>query len=131
MAEIRIDPDGRPYEPANVAPKRDIEPSSFFEVDMRVGRILEVEPFPAARKPAWKIRVDFGPRVGRLWTSAQVTNYAPDELLDRLVIGVVNLGEKRIADFSSQFLLLGALEPDGTVRLLEVPGGVSPGAPVA
>jgi tRNA-binding protein len=69
--------------------------------------------------------------VGRLRTSAQITNYTADELLGRTVVGAINLGEKRIAGFTSQFLILGALDPDGTVRLLELPGDVAPGAPIA
>jgi tRNA-binding protein len=69
--------------------------------------------------------------VGQLQTSAQITNYAADDLLGRLVVGAINLGDKRIAGFTSEFLILGSLEPDGTVRLLQVDDGVSPGAPVA
>ena len=99
---------------------------------MRVGRVLEVEPFPEARKPAWKLTVDFGPEVGVLRTSAQVTNYSAEALAGRLVVGAVNLGSKRIAGFTSEFLVLGAIDPeDGTVHLLEVPAGVEPGWPIA
>ena len=104
---------------------------AFQAVDMRAGRVLEVEPFPEARKPAWKLTVDFGPEIGVLRTSAQVTNYAREELEGRLVVGAVNLGEKRIAGFVSQFLVLGTIDPDGTVRLLGVEDGVAPGSPVA
>jgi tRNA-binding protein len=100
-------------------------------VDMRVGRIVAVEEFPEARKPAWKLTVDFGPVVGTLRTSAQVTNYGADELVGRMVVGAVNLGRKKIAGFTSEFLVLGTLEPDGTVRLLDVADGTEPGAPVA
>ena len=95
-----------------------------------VGRVLAVEPFPEARKPAWKLTVDFGPR-GTLRTSAQVTDYGEEELVGRLVVGHLGLGEKRIAGFLSQFLVLGAVSPDGTVDLLEVAGHVAPGTPVA
>ncbi len=104
--------------------------AAFFDVDMRVGRILAVEEFPAARQPAWKLTADFGPDVGQLQTSAQITNYSREELVGRLVVGAINLGAKRIAGFRSEFLLLGGLEPDGTVHLLSV-DGVEPGAPVA
>ena len=90
-----------------------------------------MEPFPEARKPALKIEVDFGPVVGRLWSSAQITNYEAGELLGRMVVGAINLGERRIAGFRSQFLVLGALDPDGTVRLLELPEGVLPGSAIA
>lgn len=104
--------------------------AAFFEIDLRVGRILSVEDFPEARLPAWKLTVDFGADVGQLRTSAQITNYSPQELVGRLVVGAINLGAKRIAGFRSEFLVLGGLEPDGTVHLLGV-DGVEPGAPVA
>lgn len=110
--------------------KPDVAPDQLFALDLRVGRVVDVAAFPEARKPSWKLAVDFGPAIGTLHTSAQVTNYERDELLDRLVVGAVNLGTKRIAGFVSEFLVLGALEADGTVHLLEV-DGVEPGAPVA
>jgi tRNA-binding protein len=112
------------------ARKPDVGADAFFALDLRVGRVVEVSPFPEARHPAWKLRVDFGPDVGVLGTSAKVTNYGADELLGRLVVGAVNLGPKRIAGFRSEFLILGGIEPDGTVHLLSV-DGVEPGAPVA
>ena len=71
----------------------------FAALDMRVGIVREVRAFPEARKPAWQLRVDFGPQLGELWTSAQVTNYGEDELLGRRVVGAVNLGTRRIAGF--------------------------------
>lgn len=98
---------------------------AFFSMDMRVGRVVEVEEFPEARKPAWKVTVDFG-AVGTLRTSAQVAQYSKDDLLGRLVVGVVNLGPKRIAGFRSEFLLLGAQHTDGMVHLL-APDRGSPG----
>lgn len=110
--------------------KDDIDPAAFFALDLRVGRVLAVEAFPEARKPAWKLTVDFGPEVGTLRTSAQVTSYSAAELRDRLVVGAVNLGPKRIAGFTSQFLVLGSIDPDGTVRLLRPEDGVQPGDPV-
>ena len=109
----------------------DVTPSEFFNVDMRVGRVVAVEAFPEARKPAWKLTVDFGPSVGVLRTSAQVTNYAEDQLMDRLVVGAVNLGTKRIAGFVSEFLVLGAVGDDGIVHLLEVPAFVEPGTRIS
>jgi tRNA-binding protein len=127
----RIDPAARPYDPAELARKPDVEPGDFFSIDLRVGRVVSVEDFPDARKPAWRIRVDFGPVIGELASSAQITNYSADELEDRLVAAAINLGEKHIAGFVSQFLVLGALEPDGTVRLLEIPDGVAPGSAIA
>ena len=131
MAQHEIDPDSLPYDPAKLPRKKDIGRLDFFALDLRTGVVTAVEPFPEARKPAWKIEVDFGPVVGRLRSSAQITNYSPAELLGRTVVGAINLGEKRIAGFTSQFLILGALDADGTVQLLELPAGVAPGAPIA
>lgn len=131
MAQHSIDPDTQPYAPERLERKPDRAAEGFFAVDMRTGRVTAVEPFPEARKPAWKLTVDFGPVVGELRTSAQITNYTADQLLGRIVVGAINLGRKRIAGFTSEFLVLGALDPDGTVRLLEVPADVAPGAPIA
>jgi tRNA-binding protein len=131
MAQHEIDPDRQPYAPESLARKPDVGIEGFFAVDMRVGRVTGVEPFPEARKPAWKLTVDFGPVVSTLRTSAQVTNYSADDLQGRLVVGALNLGRKRIAGFTSEFLVLGALDPDGTVRLLELPDDVRVGAPIA
>ena len=130
MAQHEIDPDRLPYQPDRLAKKPDVGADHFFALDLRVGRVVEVEPFPEARKPSWKLTVDFGPVIGRLRTSAQITNYPAAELEGRLVVGAINLGAKRIAGFTSEFLVLGGLAPDGTVNLLEV-ANVGPGAPVA
>lgn len=110
--------------------KPDVGIDAFAALDLRVGRVVDVQPFPEARKPAWKLTVDFGPDVGVLRTSAQVTNYAAGELAGRLVVGAVNLGAKRIAGFISEFLVLGGISSDGVVHLLAV-DGVEPGDPVA
>lgn len=110
--------------------KPDIPYDTFAAVDMRVGEVIKVEPFPEARKPAWKVTVDFGP-IGVRRTSAQVTNYTEEELVGRLVVGAVNLGSRRIAGFRSEFLLLGGVDADGTVRLLLPDPGASPGDPIA
>ncbi len=131
MASHRIDPEGRPHDPEHVAAKPEVDAGDFFAVDLRVGRVVDVEAFPEARKPAWKLTVDFGPHVGTLRTSAQVTNYAVDDLLGRAVVGVVNLPSKRIAGFASEFLVLGGLEYDGTVRLLGADADLPPGSVVA
>ena len=110
----------------------DVSPNEFFALDLRVGHVTAVEEFPEARKAAWKLAVDFGPEVGVLRTSAQVTNYSRDELLGRTVVGAINLGTKRIAGFTSEFLVLGAIDPDdGTVHLLELPDAVQPGWSIA
>lgn len=120
-----------PHAPSALPLKPDIGWEGFAAVDMRVGTVVAVGGFPEARKPAWKVTVDFGPLLGRRITSAQVTNYAADDLIGRRVVGAMNLGTRRIAGLDSQFLLLGALEPDGTVRLLTVDHDVPDGAPVA
>ena len=115
-----------------MVPRAPVTPDEFFAVDLRVGRVTAVDDFPEARKPAWKLTVDFGPEVGTLRTSAQIKNYGREELVGRLVAGAVNLGTKRIAGFTSEFLVLGAIDPgDGTVHLLELPEGVEPGWSIA
>ena len=126
-----IDPNSLPYALEKLSRKPDVGAEAFFALDMRAGRVVEVAEFPEARKPAWKIRVDFGPVVGVLQSSAQITNYTPEDLQGRMVVAAINLGAKRIAGFTSEFLVLGALDPDGTVRLLAVEDGVEPGAPIA
>lgn len=130
MATHRIDPDARPYDPASVPAKPDVGFEGFAGLDLRIGRVTAVEPFPEARQPAWKLTVDFGPLLGERRTSAKITNYAADELVGRTVVGAVNLGAKRVAGFRSEFLVLGGLEPDGTVRLLAPDGDLAPGSVV-
>ena len=90
----------------------------FLRVDMRVGRIVEVDDFPEARKPAWKLRVDFGEEIGERRSSAQITNYERDQLVGRRVIGVVNFPPKQIGPVRSECLVLGTYTADGTVLLL-------------
>ncbi|MHB8294423.1 MAG: tRNA-binding protein [Acidimicrobiales bacterium] len=108
-----------------------VSPEAFFALDIRVGKVVAVEDFPEARKPAWKLTVDFGPELGTRRTSAQVRNYIAEDLLGTLVVGVVNLGRKVIAGFASEFLVLGALDESGIVRLLRPDEGASPGDRVA
>ncbi|HEY8456685.1 MAG TPA: tRNA-binding protein [Actinopolymorphaceae bacterium] len=105
-------------------------PESFAALDMRVGRIVAVQEFPEARKPAWKLRIDFGP-LGERQSSAQITHYSVEELMGRLVVCAVNLGPKRIAGFVSECLVLGAIDNTGTVRLLKPDDGAQPGDPIA
>lgn len=126
----RIDPASRPYDPAALDAKPEVGATGFFALDLRVGTVVEAAPFPEARDPALKLTVDFGPVVGLLRTSAKITNYPPQELVGRQVVGAVNLGSRRIAGFVSQFLVLGGLEPDGTVRLLSADRELPDGAPV-
>lgn len=131
MPQHEIDPENLPYAPEKHPKKADVGADAYFALDLRTGRVVEVDPFPEARKPAWKIAVDFGPSIGILRSSAQITNYTREELMGRMVVGAINLGTKKIAGFTSEFLVLGALDPDGTVRLLGLEEGVEPGAPVA
>jgi tRNA-binding protein len=131
MPQHEINPEDLPYAPGSLERKPDVPGNDYFALDIRTGRVVDVQDFPEARKPAWKIRVDFGPVVGELQSSAQIKNYTEDQLMGRLVVGAINLGKKRIAGFTSEFLVLGALEPDGTVRLLQLEDGVEPGSPVA
>ena len=131
MGQHDIDPDNLPYALEKLPKKDDISADDFFALDLRTGRITDVQDFPEARNPSYKITVDFGPQVGVLTTSAKVTNYSKDELQDRMVVGAINLGTRRIAGFKSEFLILGSLDPDGTVRLLQLEEGVVPGAPIA
>ncbi len=93
----------------------------FAKVDLRAGTIVKAEPFLRAKKPAYKVWVDFGPTLGVLQTSAQITvHYTPETLVGRKVIGCVNLGEKNIAGFISQFLLLGFSDQNNAICLAAV-----------
>ena len=90
----------------------------FEAVEMRVGRITAVDDFPEARKPAWKLTIDFGPEVGVKRSSAQVTNYAREELEGRLVVAVVNFPPRQIGPFMSEVLCLGASDEEDRIILL-------------
>src|SRR4051794_15804651 len=89
---------------------------------MRVGRVIEVEEFPEARKPAWKLRIDFGEELGIKRSSAQITNYTREQLQDSLVVAVVNFPPRQIGPVRSEVLVLGAVEDDGTVTILRPDG---------
>ena len=106
---------------------RDLSWEEFARVDMRVGRVLAVEEFPEARKPAWKLTIDFGPEIGQRRSSAQITNYSREELLDRLVVAVVNFPDKQVGPFVSQCLVLGSYSLDGGVLLLDPSDGAGVG----
>ena len=108
-----------------------IEWADFAKVDMRVGRIVAVEDFPQARKPAWKLRIDFGPELGERSSSAQITNYAREQLEGRLVVGVVNFPPRQIGPVRSEVLVLGAVADDRPVLLLEPDAGAQPGDRIA
>ena len=97
-----------------------IEYDDFAQVDMRVGRITEALPFPEARKPSYRLRIDFGPELGERVSSAQLTLTYPDPatLVGRQVVAVLNFPPRRIAGFASEVLVLGAMGPSGEVHLL-------------
>jgi tRNA-binding protein len=114
-----------PAEPAGGA---SLSWEDFGRVDMRVGVVLDAQPFPEARKPAIKLSIDFGP-LGIKRSSAQITDrYVPDDLIGRRVIGVVNFPPKRIGPFVSEVLVLGAYGDGGEVVLLRPDFDVAPGA---
>lgn len=93
----------------------------FEKVDLRSGTIVKAEVFSRAKKPAYKIWADFGAEIGILQTSAQVTrHYTPESLIGRSILGCINLGEKNIAGFISQFLLLGFSDSEGNICLVTV-----------
>jgi tRNA-binding protein len=109
-----------------------IEFDDFARVDMRVGRIVEVSPFPEARKPSYRLRIDFGPELGERVSSAQLTVTYPDPaaLVGRQVVAVVNFPPRRIAGFASQVLVVGAMGEDGAVHLLAPDPPCAEGLPI-
>jgi tRNA-binding protein len=109
--------------------KPEILYDGFANVDIRVGRVIDVQSFPRTRNPSYKVEVDFGP-FGRRWSSAQITHYERDELLGRLVVAVVNLPSRNIAGFKSEVLILGACDAEGRVILLAPRSDVEPGEAV-
>lgn len=108
-----------------------IEFGQFQAVDMRVGRIVAVDDFPEARVPAWKLTIDFGPDVGVKRSSAQITHYSRSDLEGRLVVGVVNLPPRRVGPFSSEVLVIGALDQEKGVVLLRPDEDCELGAQIA
>jgi tRNA-binding protein len=124
--QIDAETELRPIKPPGSATLADFE-----RIDMRVGRVLSVEPFPAARKPAYRLTIDFGPG-GTRRSSAQLpgTYPDPDALIGRLIVAVINFAPRNIAGFQSEVLVLGALPADGSIPLLAVDPGAAPGDPI-
>jgi tRNA-binding protein len=105
--------------------------ADFVAVDMRVGRIVGVEEFPEARNPARILTIDFGPEIGEKRSSAQITNYAREDLEGRLVVAVVNFPPRQIGPMRSEVLVLGAVSDRHPVLLLEPDAGSEPGDRIA
>jgi tRNA-binding protein len=103
-------------------------PDDFFAIDMRVGTVVHAEEFAEARKPSIKLLIDFGPEVGQKRSSAQLTvHYTPAQLVGRQVVAAVNIGTRRIAGFTSEVLVLGAMPTSTEVVLLAVDQPVANG----
>ena len=118
---LRPDPGSRPP----------LQWTDFERVDMRVGVVTDVQPFPEARRPALKLWIDFGPELGTKRSSAQITtHYAADDLIGRRVIAVVNFAPKQIGPFVSEVLVMGAYNARGEVILLNVDQSVEPGSKI-
>jgi tRNA-binding protein len=101
--------------------------ADFMKVDVRTGTIVQVDPFPEARKPAWKLTIDFGGEIGTKKSSAQISQYKPEELVGRQVLAVVNFPPRQIGPFMSEVLTLGVPGDSGEVILIgpgsKVPDG--------
>lgn len=110
-----------------------ITPLDAFQIlDMRVGTVLRAEPFPDARKPSIRLEIDFGRELGVKRSSAQLTRrYTPESLVGRRVVAAVNLGTRRVAGFTSEVLVLGAMPAEGDVVLLAPDADVPNGARIA
>lgn len=108
-----------------------IDFADFLAVDLRVGRVVAVEDFRQARRPAWKLTIDLGPQLGVRRSSAQVTNYAREELEGAMVVALVNVPPRQVGPMRSEVLVLGATSADRPVALLRPDPGAQPGDRVA
>ncbi|MDD3004171.1 tRNA-binding protein [Flavobacterium sp.] len=112
--------------------KNAITYADFEKIDVRVGTIIKVNDFPEARKPAYQLHIDFGPEIGILKSSAQITKrYLKEELLGKQIVAVVNFPAKQIGKFRSQCLVLGAVGEEGNVVLLNTDFKVENGTCIA
>ncbi|WP_298260979.1 tRNA-binding protein [Bradyrhizobium sp.] len=109
--------------------KTQITYDDFSRLDIRIGKVVDVQPFPRARNPSWKVGVDVGAE-RTMWSSAQITNYEPAALIGTLVVCVCNFAPKNVAGFTSELLILGARNSDGNVIVLTPRSEVAPGEPV-
>ena len=100
----------------------------FLKIDIRVGRIIDVQPFPEARKPAWKLQIDFGDKIGVKKSSAQITDlYDADALMGRQILAVVNFPPRQIGPFMSEVLTLGVSDSNGAIMLVRPDAEVEEG----
>lgn len=110
-------------------PKAPVTYDDFARLDIRIGKVVDIKPFPRARNPSYKVAVDVGAdRI--MWSSAQITNYQPEALVGLLVVCVCNFAPKNIAGFTSELLILGAKDADGKVILLGLRSEVAVGETV-
>ena len=104
---------------------------NFMELDIRVGKIISAEEFPEINKPSYLLNIDFGEEIGIKKTSAQITNYSLESLVNRKCIGIINLGEKQIGSIMSQCLILGSIDKEGRVTLVHPSQKAENGLPIA
>ena len=104
---------------------------NFMELDIRVGKIISAEEFPEINKPSYLLNIDFGEDIGIKKTSAQITNYSLESLVNKKCIGIINLGDKQIGSIMSQCLILGSIDKEGRVTLVHPSQKAENGLPIA
>ena len=104
---------------------------NFMELDIRVGKIVSAEEFPEINKPSYLLNIDFGEDIGIKKTSAQITNYSLESLVNKKCIGIINLGDKQIGSIMSQCLILGSIDKEGRVTLVHPSQKAENGLPIA